>query len=178
MALRALVTKLDGIPERAILWANLALACLIGIAHGGALALTYAKPGPEADSIRQLASISLPIAGVVLVTSVAALIQAPFRHTVLALHGALFAAAAVVTVVWALSILVSGIPEGKFVWSPGMMSALVAYAFFVGSRYSLPLRFRNRALVFYAPLLALVVSIPIDVAVFVKTINEVAKGFG
>jgi hypothetical protein len=178
MVLRALVNKVDGIPERALLWANLALAGLIGLAHGGALAITYAKPSPDAEAIRQLASISLPTAAVVLLTAVTALVQVRFRQAVLGLHGLLFALAAVVAVLWAVSILVSGIPDGKFVWSVGMMSALVTYAFFVASRYSVPKRLRDRVVVFYAPLLALLVSIPIDVAVFVKTLSAVTKAFG
>jgi hypothetical protein len=90
----------------------------------------------------------------------------------------LFAAAGVVTVLWAISILIRGMPDGKFVWSVGMMSALVAYAFFVASRYSIPKRLRARAIVFYAPLLALGISIPIDAAVFVKTLSEITRGFG
>ena len=58
------------------------------------------------------------------------------------------------------------------------MSALVAYGFFVASRYSVPKAFREHAAVFYAPLLALVIAVPIDVAVFVRTFSEVTRGFG
>jgi hypothetical protein len=178
MALRALVNKVDGIPERTLLWVNLGLACLIGLAHGGALAITYAKPSADAETIRQLASISLPLAAVVLLTSVTALVQTRFRQLALGLHGLVLAAGAVVTVLWAISILFAGIPDGKLVWSVGMMSAFVVYALFVASRYSVPKRFRDRLVAFYAPLLALVVAIPIDVAVFVKTLSALTKGFG
>ena len=178
MTLRALVNKVDGVSERALLWTNVALSCFVGLAHGGALAITYAKPTPDADAIRQLASISLPLAAVVLLTSVAGLARVDFRRPALAIHGLIFAAAAVVTLLWALSILVRGLPEGRFVWSVGMMTALLVYGFFVASRYSVPKPFREHVAVFYAPLLALVVSLPIDVAVFVKTFSEVARGFG
>ena len=178
MALRALVNKVDGIPERTLLWINLALACLVGVAHGGAFAITYGKPGPDAETIRQVASISLPLAAVLLLTTVTALLQVRFRRPVLALHGLAFAAGAAAAIFWATSILFSGIPHGNFVWSVGVMSALVVYASFVASRYSVPKRFRDRMVVFYAPVLALLVSIPVDVAVFVKTLGQLARGFG
>jgi hypothetical protein len=178
MTLRALVSKVDGIPERALLWANVALGCFIGLAHGGALAITYAQPSPDAESIQQLASISLPLAAVIVLTSVTALARVGFRRSVLALHGVIFGAAAVVTLLWAISILIWGLPDGRFVWSVGMMSALVAYGFFVASRYSVPKSAREHAAVFYAPLIALVLSLPIDAAVFVKTFSELTGRFG
>ena len=178
MGLRALVNKVDCIQERTLLWVNLGLACFVGLAHGGALAITYGKPGPDAETIWQVASISLPLATVVLLSAVTASLQVRFRQSVLALHGLVFATGAVVVILWAISILFSGFPHGNFVWSVGMMSVLVAYAFFLGSRYSVPKRFRDRIVVFYAPLLALLVSIPIDVAVFVKTLSELTGVFG
>ncbi len=95
MTLRGFVNKVDGVPDRALLWANAALGCLVGLAHGGALAITYAKPTPDADSIRQLASISLPLAAVIVLTSVTALGRVGFRRPVLAIHGLIFAVAGV-----------------------------------------------------------------------------------
>jgi hypothetical protein len=178
MTLRAFVNKVDGVSERTLLWANLALGCLVGLAHGSALAVTYVKPTPDAGSIRQLASISLPLAAAIVLTSAAALFRVDFRRPALAIHGLIFAAAAVVTLLWAMSILAWGPPRGRFVWSVGMMTALVAYSFFVASRYSMPRSFREHGAVFYAPLLALAVSLPIDVAVFVKTLSEITRGFG
>src|SRR5690242_17026547 len=79
MTLRALVDKVDSVSERALLWATVALSCFVGIAHGGALAITYAKPTPDPDSIRQLASISLPLAAIIFLTSVGALVRVDFR---------------------------------------------------------------------------------------------------
>jgi hypothetical protein len=178
MTLRTLVNKVDGISQRTILWTDLALGCFIALGHGGALAVTYGKPTPDADAIRQVASISLPLAAVVLLTSVAALVRVDFRRRALAIHGVVFTAAAVVTLLWALSILVRGLPEGTFVWSVGIMTALVGYGLFVASRYSVPKPLREHVAVFYAPVLAVVVSLPIDVAVFVKTFSAVTRGFG
>jgi hypothetical protein len=176
--LRALLNKIDAVPERALLWVNTGLSCLIGLAHGGALAMTYAKPIPDVGSIRQIAAISLPIASVVLVTSLTALARPDFGRIALALHGWIFAAAAVVTLFWATSLLIRGIPETNFVWSVGFRSALVVYAFFIASRYGIPKHLRENLLIFYAPLLALVVALPIDVGVFIKAMSEITRRFG
>ena len=73
--MRTLLAKVDSVPERVLLWINAALACLIGLAHGGALAITYAKPTPGAEGIRQLASVSLPVAALIALTAAVALVR-------------------------------------------------------------------------------------------------------
>ena len=40
---------------------------------------TYAKPTPDAEDIRQLASISLPMAGLIVLTALIALARPHFR---------------------------------------------------------------------------------------------------
>jgi hypothetical protein len=177
IALRALLTRVDAVSERVLLWVNIGLGCLVGLSHGGALAITYARPTPDAGYIRLLAAISLPVAAVIVVTSAIALVRADFRRLALTVHGMAFAVAAMVMLLWAVSILIWGAPEGNFVWSVGMMSVLVCYAAFVASRYSVPKHFREHAAIFYAPLLAFAIAIPIDVAVLVKTVSEVTGRF-
>jgi len=176
--LRTLVGKLDGIPEHVLLWVNVGLACFIVIAHGGALAITYSKPTPNAEEIRQLAMLSLPIATIVIVTAAAALIRASLRGRVLGVHGFVLAASAIAEFLWALGILLSGIPEGRFSWSVGFLSASVWYSFFVLCRFSLPDGVRNHAAILYAPLVALVIALPIDVGVFIRLMAVIGVRFG
>ena len=178
MTVRALLAKFDAIPERVLLWVNVGLAAFVGVAHGGALAITYMKPTPQADQIRQLASISLPIAALIVVTAVVALVQPTYRRPTLAIHGAAFALSSLALLVWALSLLVHGLPEGNFAWSPGLMSIWICYSAFVASRYSVSPAMRHRSLLFYAPLVAIFVAIPIDVAVFIEFMGEISKRFG
>jgi len=110
-ALRTLLGKAAGIPEKGLLWVNVGLACLVAVAHGGALAITHAKPSPDAEGIRQLAMFSLPITAVVIVTAAAALFRINLRHWVLSVHGFVLAGSAAAALLWALSIFLEGIPK-------------------------------------------------------------------
>ena len=176
--MRTLLAKVDSVPERVLLWINTALACLIGLAHGGALAITYAKPTPGAEGIRQLPSVSLPVAALIALTAAVALVQSDLRRVALAAHGWALVAAAAGTLVWAISLLVRGFPEGNFSWSPGLMSVLVCYSVFVASRYGVPSQVRGRPAFFYAPVAALGIALPIDLGVFVTVIGEMGERFG
>jgi len=176
--LRALLGKANAVPEHALLWVNVGLACFVALAHGGALAITYAKPSPEAENIRQIAMFSLPIAAIVIVTAATALIRADLRRRVLGIHGIVLAGSAVALLLWALDILLHGIPEGGFSWSPGLLSAWVGYSFFVLCRFSLPIELRSRSAIFYAPLVALVVAMPIDVGVLIRLATSVGPRLG
>ena len=176
--MRALLGKLDGIPERVFLWVDAGLAALVVVAHGGALALTYTKPTFAAADIRLLASISLPIAALILLTAAAALIRHGWGRQILAIHGFALAASAAAAVIWALSLLVRGLPQGNFAWTPGLMTACVGYSVFLASRYSVPIGARSRPPVFYAPLIAILIAVPIDLAVFFYFVAEMSKRFG
>jgi hypothetical protein len=178
MALRAALSNVDRVPEHVLLWVNVALACFVALAHGGALALTYAKPTPDAESIRQLALISLPLATLVILTAVAALFRGDYRKPTLGLHGWILVASAVAALVWASSLLYHGIPKGNFAWTPGLMSVWACYSVFVASRFGVPSSLRGRLGVFYSPLVALAIALPIDVGVFVQFIGEIGKRFG
>jgi hypothetical protein len=172
-ALRNLASRFDGIPERRLLWINIGLACLVSLAHGGALAITLSKPAPNAEAIRQLASVSLPIAGLLIVTAVVALLRAEYRSTVLAIHGLAFGVGALASLWWALTLLASGIPEGNFRWSVGLLTASVAYAAFLVCRFTMPSPMRGRPAIRYAPLVATVIAAAIDISVFLRLVTEI-----
>ena len=171
-ALRGLLGKLDRVPESVWLWGNVALAFFVALAHGGALAVTFAKPTPIADEIRQLAMISLPIAGIVILTAAAALIGTNWRRRVLGIHGIVLAGSAAALLVWSSGILLAGIPDGNFSWWLGFLTAWVVYSFFILSRFTLPVALRIHAAILYAPLVALVVALPIDIGVFIRLVGK------
>jgi hypothetical protein len=172
------LAKADAVSERKFLWVNVGLACFVALAHGGALAITYAKPTPDAEGIRQLASISLPIAALVIVTAAYALFSSSSRRAVLGLHGIVFAASAVGMLLWGLGLLLNGIPEGNFSWSVGLFSLWIAYSVFVLSRFTLPSHLRSHPVIFYAPMAALLGAAVIDIGVFIRLTNEIGARFG
>jgi len=154
---------------------NAGVALLVGIGHGGALAAVYDKATPEASGIRMLSSISLPFAALIFLTAAAALMRPSFRPAALAGHGFVLAASAIGALAWAVSLLIGGLPQGNFAWSPGLMTALVCYSAFLASRYSVSSD--QRARFFYAPAMALAIAAPIDIGVFVYFIAEMTKRF-
>ena len=171
MALRLLLDRVYSIPERKLIWVNIALAGFVALAHGGALAATYAKPTPDASEIRQLAFISLPIASLVIVTAVAALIYAQLRPRVLALHGIILAVGESILLFWALGVLLNGIPDGKFSWAVGFLTVSVCYVAALFCRFSIPSHLRSSWDIYYAPLFALICAVPVDVGVFLRVLE-------
>jgi len=169
--LRILLDKAYSIPERKFVWVNIAYAGFVALAHGGALAVTYTKPTLDAAEIRQLALISLPIVAIVLLTAVAALAYAKLRPRVLALHGVIFAIGESLLLFWALGVLVNGIPEGRFSWSVGFLTASVCYAAVLFCRFSIPSHLRSSWGVYYAPIFAFACVAPVDIGVFSRVVS-------
>ena len=166
-----LLDKAYSISERKFVWVNIAYAGFVALAHGGALAVTYAKPTPDAAEIRQLALISLPIVAIVLLTAVAALVYAKLRPRVLALHGVIFAIGESLLLFWALGVLVNGIPEGRFSWSVGFLTASVGYAAVLFCRFSIPPHLRSSWGVYYAPMFAVACAAPVDIGVLLRVVG-------
>ncbi|MDQ1316064.1 MAG: hypothetical protein QG662_2173 [Pseudomonadota bacterium] len=177
-ALRELLNKIDSISERTLLWINVGISCFVALAHGGALVITYTKPTPDAEGIRQMAMFSLPVAAVIIITAAAAMIRPELRRKVLGVHGFFLACSAAALLLWASSLLVNEMPEGNFRWSIGMLSVWVAYSVFVLCRFSLPPRLRTHPAAFYAPVIALSIAATVDVGVFLRVAGEVGARLG
>ena len=96
----------------------------------------------------------------------------------MAAHGWVLFVGGIAALAWAASLLVRGIPQGNFAWSPGLLSVLVCYSVFVVSRYGMPPALRTQPGCFYAPLVALAIAIPVDLGVFVTFVGEMGKRFG
>jgi hypothetical protein len=169
--LRTILDKAYAISERNLLCVNIAISGLVALAHGGALAITYATPTPEASEIRLLASFSLPIVAVVLITAIAALVIAQLKPRVLALHGIVLTAGSGCLLLWALGVLFNGIPEGRFSWSVGLLSASVFYAVVLLCRFSVTANLRSSWRIHYAPFFALACALPVDVGVFFRVVG-------
>jgi hypothetical protein len=176
--LRAFIDWAEALPERRLLWINLGIACLVFLAHGGALAISASKPTPETEGIATLAAFSLPAASLVILSALAGLMRSDWGPRVLALHGLLLAIGALSGVGWAATLVVAGIPKVNFSWQPGLLSASVWYAFLIFSRFSLPDHLKALPSVRYLPMVALVVVLPVDIGVFLRLLGEMGNIFG
>lgn len=178
--LRSLQARADAWSPKALLLANLVMALLVTVAHGGALLLSRrgGADAPDALAIEALTTVSLPLAAFVVLTACVGLLARNTRIHVLGVHGAVLGIAVVVQLWWAAELILLGLPEENFSWSVGLFSASIAYGVLVFTRYTLPSRFRIGAAWQFAPLLALGVAAVIDVGVFVRAINEFTSGFG
>lgn len=175
--LRAWLDKAYAPTERKLLWINLVIACLIAVAHGGAL-LASSNKSPDWEDIRQLATVSVPITTLVMLSAVAGLMRPESRPRILAMHGPVLVIGALALLAWAASTLVGGFPKGNFSWSPGLLSASVFYAFLVFCRFTLSARIKALPGVYYAPLVALVLAVPFDVGVFIRLFVEFGNRMG
>ncbi len=165
---KALLTRLDSISERKLLWVNVALAFFVALSHGGALAVSSSAPTAQANEIRQLAMVSLPMAAFVILAAATAIWRPHLTRAVLGMHGAVLFVSAAALLLWALSILIGGLPSGQFVWTTGLLTAWVGYAVFVMSRYTIAARLRGLPAVFFSPVLAVVLALPVDIGVVIR----------
>ena len=177
-ALRSLIEKWDGISQKRLLWINAGLASLVGISHGGALAIEMSKPSHDADTIRQLATVSLPIAGAVLLSALTALFREKSRRAVLGAHGIAFCVGIAAMLAWAVKILFTGLPEGNFKWGVGLLTVSVGYSVFVATRFALPPELLSRPFIRHAPVAAMAIAAIVDVGVFLRVVGAIGAIFG
>ena len=107
-----LITRSDRTPLRTLLLINAAFAAFVGVAHGGALALTFHRVTGHDHFIRSLAAVSLPLAAIVLVSSAVAYFKTRLASATLAVHALVMLSASVAGVAWAVSLALNGIPYG------------------------------------------------------------------
>jgi hypothetical protein len=177
-SLRTWLDKAYSPTERKLLWINLVIACLVAVAHGGALWLAISTNRPDLGQFRPLAMVSVPIAALVILSAVAGLMRPESRPRVLAMHGLVLVVGALVLLGWAVTLLVGGFPKGNFSWSPGLMSASVFYAFLVFCRFTLSARIKALPGVYWVPLVALLLAVPVDIGVVIRFFIEVGDRMG
>jgi hypothetical protein len=167
---QALLRRAYAVPERALVWVHVGLACLVAVAHGGALLVAAAQQPPELPNIRATAMISLPLAAATLASALLALVRPAHTRSVLFLHGVALFAAATWLLVWATTILFVGVREVNFVWMVGILSVLVLYGSVAAVRFVLPPAVRSRPLAFYFPAFALLIALIVDFGVLARAL--------
>ena len=162
------IQKLDQIPEYRLILVNLGIAAFVGLAHAGGLAITLAQEPEHLDKILPLAIVSLPLAGFVIISSVIILLRRRSPSAILATHAIILCLGGAAAFIWAGSILVKGIPEGRFAWSPGLMTFFCVYPVYLLRRTLLRKKLPHSATVRYLHVVVLIVALIVDVGVFVK----------
>ena len=71
--LESITRRADRASARPFLWVNIGLAVFVLFSHGGALAVSIAKPDRAPQGVWQVAIFSLPLAMIVLVSGIVAL---------------------------------------------------------------------------------------------------------
>ena len=163
-----IIQKLDQIPEYRLLLVNLSIAAFVGLAHGGGLAIALAKEPEHLDWIVPLAMVSLPLACFVIISSVIVLLRRRSTSAILTIHAIILCLGGAAAFIWAGSILVKGIPEGNFAWSPGLMTFFCVYPVYLLRRTLLRKKLPHSAPVRYLHVVVLLLTIIVDVGVFVK----------
>jgi hypothetical protein len=149
----------DRASARPFLWADIGLAAFVLFAHGGALAVSVAKPDRAPQDVWQVAIFSLPLAVIVLVSGVAALQRTDLAPRVLAMHGLVLGASAAALLLWASSILVTGPGQEQFVWAVGFLTVWVAYSTYTMLRFSPFLKMTPKSVLPATVLVALIVDV-------------------
>jgi hypothetical protein len=103
---------------------------------------------------------------VVLATALAALAKWIGPSRVLTLHSAALCLSGVALILWALKLLLVGLPEEGFVWMPGILTGWVAYASTLGVRFLV----RDKSLAYFLPAYAMLAAAVIDVGVLARAL--------
>ena len=169
--IKKLIDWLDRIPEIALLIVNICIAGFVGLSHGGALALAVVTKAEDLAQIQSLARVSLPLAGLVFVTSIVALVWRQSRTPIMATQAVILCVGAGSLLVWSTSILISGLPKGNFAWSPGLMALFCTYPVYLLRRTLLRKRLMTPA-VRYLHLLVFLLALVVDAGVFGRALSS------
>jgi len=175
--MRNLLEQLYAIPAWLILGVNAALGALTFVAHGGALLLVLAgfpAPPDYVASVRSMVPITLPVAALVVAGSAVALLSPRTRAFVLAGQAAVRGLGALLLAGCAAILVVRGVPAGNFMWTPGFLSATVAYGVYLACRFILRPECPPGKVI-YAPAFAALLALPIDCGVFVRVTGRIAS---
>ena len=140
------------------------------IAHGGALIISRIHPDQFSDFIQFTATITLPISGVILVSSSSAFINSKLSKYCLMIHSIAY------FLIWSVSLIYGEIPEGNFSWTPGFLAMLFAYSVYLIRRIWLPHMIEKSSIIRYLHVAVYFLILPIDISVFIKFISLFLSG--
>jgi hypothetical protein len=169
----------DRFPVQVVLILNVLLALFVGVAHGGALIvsrLTATAP-QEAALIRNLATITLPLAAALLATSILSALRPRLRPPVLAAHAFVLLTGAVGMMVWGVNIIATGLPLSRFAWTPGFFTLLVFYAAYLFRRFVLLPAGVHDGFAYHSHLAAAGLAVVVEAGVLVRLVQAIRRTF-
>jgi hypothetical protein len=171
--------RLEKIPDSTLLLVNAGLGGFVLLAHGGALLIvlrgTAPAPPDYAAMIRTLAPFSLLSAWLVATGSAFGFVRPRSRRLVLAAQALILLLSGAGLLVWASRIVVEGIPDVNFGWTPGLLTGWVVYSVFLCARVVLPARWRQYPSLAYLVVAACVLTVPVDLGVCVRQIAKMSR---
>lgn len=171
-----LLERADRLPGRKLVIVNLLLGLFVLFAHGLAVVLVVLGKAPELEGRKTALLGSIVVAIVVAGTSAVALGRTSEQERILRLHSVLFLPGALLLLAWGAGVVVYGLPPSvRFSWSPGLLTALVFYAFFLARRQLFLGYVSESRTVRYGHLWAGSVAAVLDLGVLARVILD---GFG
>jgi hypothetical protein len=163
-------------PRKLLLWPstrflaiNGVLAAFVLVAHGGALLVSAQRGHPDAEDIRRLAQLSVPLSALVLAGSIVAWLRPSAGAIVLRAQAIAGLLLALYLALWAVQLLLASELPPHFVWTPGFLTAIVYYVAVLFTAHLAGARIPDgrRHLI---PGVAVLVAVALDVTVLVKAL--------
>jgi hypothetical protein len=166
------VAAIDKVPIIALLIGNAAVAGFVLVAHGGALAVAHSADPDKVREMLHIAMVSLPLSAIITLSSLAGLASTRWRGLILSGQALILGVGSLALFLWALSLLVGGLPQSRFAWAPGLMTAFCVYPVYVLRRTVFEKHTSASWLLYYSHLIALIIVLPVDVGVFARAISR------
>jgi hypothetical protein len=170
--MRAFLKRLDDIPENVLLVGASGMAAFVLVSHTGAWLLRD-LPGPEyAELVTRVTRVTIPTCLVLMGASALAIFQPQRRAGVLGFYGVVLSVFSLGLWAWAVSLVVWGLPEGRFAWTPGFLTTWNALSAYLLRRFAVPSGVPGSL---YLPILAAGVTLPVDAAVGLMFFTSMAN---
>jgi hypothetical protein len=173
--LRTVLVSMYSTSPRKLLIANLVIALLIGASNGLGVMLGHGMPGLTAEMEAAIVMFVLPGTAAVILTGLIGLIFNSSRQWVLSIHAIVLGIGAATLWVWALELVLTGLPEGSFSWTPGFLEVAAGYAALLICRFNLPEKLRENGRIYYTPIVVALLAVPIDIGIFVRFVEKMQK---
>lgn len=173
--LRSVLVSMYNASPRKLLIANLIIALLIGTSNGLGVLLGHGAPGLTAEMEAAIVMFVLPGSATVILTGLIGLIFNSSRQWVLSIHAIVLGIGAVTLWVWALELVLTGLPEGSFSWTPGLLEVAAGYAALLICRFNLPDKLRENGRIYYIPIAVALLTVPIDVGILIRFVEKMQK---
>ena len=125
--LRKIIEGLDSVDLNSLLKVNIAIASINILSYVSRVALASFIPTLKGADITLLKIANLTFSIIILSTAVLALFVKKWKIPIIVSHAIILTINGIYALSWATSILINGIPQGRFSWGLGMLTFLCVY---------------------------------------------------